>query len=177
MTAVPTETSTTVGQKLTAAFWNTNVGTAINFLLGGASGRKPRLLVTADAGTGLSIANSADTTLKFPTVTIDDDSAWNAATGIYTCATAGVYLFTLAVQWASNATGFRELQIISNGTPTEARGRASGAVDTGGRLSISMLVKLTAGQTVSPVAFQSSGAALSTLTGGKAHFCGVWQSN
>lgn len=77
---------------------------------------------------------------------------------------AGLYMVSCWVDWASNTTGLRQVKIRANGTTTIANEH----VDAGGtspQQTVSVPVKLAAGEYVELIVAQTSGGALN-VTGG-----------
>lgn len=159
---------------LTAAQLN-ETRDSLKYLYGGTgSGEKGSFAARQNAVT--SITNGVDTTVIFQTEDRDNESAYNNATGVWTCAVTGLYLFTATVAFASNATGVRGVLILqSNGL--FARNWVTAATDSTGHCSASVIFLVTAPATVQVKAYQSSGGALNTQGGNDCTFSGVWVGN
>lgn len=108
--AVPT---LAVGDKLTAARWNT-IGTALSFLLA-----PPEAVATNTAGT--SIANTTEVVVPLAGETVDTGPSWDGAmhdnvtnNSRVTFTTTGRYDVEGYTAWAANATGYRRLNLRKN---------------------------------------------------------------
>lgn len=146
----------------------------IQFLIGGtASTVRPSFIAVQNATQ--SIANNTNVTVLFQSTTRDTDSAYVAGTGLYTVATAGLWQFTAAISFASNATGLRANTLVLGGVSYVQESTAT--VDSQGRLTVSVTALLTAGQTAQVQAFQTNsapGGALNTAGNATCVFSGVW---
>jgi len=153
---VATIPTATTGTKLTAAHYL--------FMLGGAAGRKPCLIV--HRSTTQSFTDSVEATVLYNTVDRDLDGAYATGTGIFTCVTPGDYLFVACHQWAASGAGGRFLHIVSTGTITDAYTPlyTVGSPLTTAPCNLTLQTRLAAGNTVQVKAYQSSGVALNTAT-------------
>ncbi|MGZ4663727.1 MAG: hypothetical protein ACXV5Q_01405 [Frankiaceae bacterium] len=160
MATVPTQSTFTDGNVLTAAQLNSNVRDAVNFLLGGSAGRKPVCRVNF-ASTLQSVATGTVTTIVFPQVLQDTDGAYSTSTGTYTVATAGLWLVNVRSYWAANATGIRGLWVNHNGGSAGESWLNSNS-DTGnnGRANVTTIVPASVGDTFTAACLQNSGGAL-----------------
>lgn len=112
-----------------------------------------------------SIVNGGSgTILTFNTEIDDPGGFWDAGTPTrLTIPSAGNYIFGVGATWAGNSTGYRELQVLLNGTTVILSDDRSppGAVDfthtTAGRRAFA------AGEYIQARAFQNSGAGLNIL--------------
>ena len=88
-----------------------------------------------------AIATSSGTALAFNNERYDTDLIHDPATNNsrLTCQTAGKYLIIANIQWAANATGFRQLGIMLNGTTTIAQQRVLSLNATGFTMSVSTI--------------------------------------
>lgn len=123
-----------------------------------------------------SINNNSQTVVKFDTVDEDTDSGYSASTGMYTVATAGLWLFEWAISWASNATGNRT-SIGATSNNTNVFDIVSAAVDGTGRTNGSLIERLAVNATFDVQGVQTSGGALNVaVNAGTAptHMRGVW---
>lgn len=120
----------------------------------------PRARVFHDANQ--SIDDSTVTALAFNSERFDTDGIHDTATNNsrLTCATAGTYLIGASVEWASSATGNRNLSLRLNGT-TFLVGVAQTAL-TGAttQQQFATLYDLAAADYVECMVFQTSGGAL-----------------
>lgn len=149
-----------VGQLLTASLWNIQVRD--NMLVQAACAR-----VFHNAAQ--SIAHNTVTVLAFNSERYDTDTIHDTVTNNsrLTCKTAGKYTITGNAEWAGNASGFRELAILLNGTTIigtndlsvgGVAGTLSHCVSTEYALAINDFVELRA--------YQNSGAALNVSSSG-----------
>jgi hypothetical protein len=139
----------------------------LNFLLGGPPGAKPSFRMVATSTQW--IANATTTTLIYGQVNEDNDSGCNAAAGEYTVRTAGLWLFTVAVAFASSTLGgSRHLYAIGSGAmnPATAHIAIGPAADPTGRLSTSLLARCAVNDTISAQVWQDTGGGLYTDTSG-----------
>jgi hypothetical protein len=145
----------------------------MNFLLGGAATRKPSLRVQLSVVQ--SVPNATTTTLLWNTVSEDTDSGYNSGTGLYTVVTPGLWLFSARANWASNATGVRDIQMqLNNGIIAESSGPSNGDPGGQGRNSISWVGRLNANDVLQVTVFQTSGGALNFVSGGSTGFSAAW---
>ncbi|MGZ6836783.1 MAG: C1q-like domain-containing protein [Blastococcus sp.] len=172
MATVPSQTTFTDGNLLTAGQLNSNVRDATNFLIGGAAGRRPTFRVTRNATQ--SIANATEVQVLWDTVITDTDSGYSTGTGLYTINTAGFWLFQASTFWAANGTGNRAIHLA--GASTDAWEWMAATVDGNGRTSVAFVINMAANQTVASTVYQTSGAALN-FAGGANTFGGVWLSS
>jgi hypothetical protein len=109
-----------------------------------------------------SIPNATDTALLFDSEINDNDSMHSTTTNTsrITAQTPGTYTFFASVEFAGNATGYRQITLIKNGTDYLAMDNrlANAAVVT--RCTIGVSVTLNAGDYVEVWAYQTSTAAL-----------------
>lgn len=119
---------------------------------------------------GQSIPHATWKTLIFNTETWDEDGLHSLSTNAdrLTIRTAGVYLITAQARFAANLTGTRELQIRLNGSTTLALVDCLATAQTNGLayLNLVTLWKLTVGDYLSAVVYQTSGAALNVESAG-----------
>jgi hypothetical protein len=160
------------GNKLTAAQLNSNVRDAVNFLIA-----PPAVALTQSASQ--SIPTAAFTALTWDTEGVDSDNMHSTTvnTDRITAVTAGWYLVTAAVEFATSATGARIVNIKKNGTSVLA-GNNAGPESFQMPQSVTCLVFLAVGDYVQALAYQASGGSLGTIgaTGvnGGTNFSAVW---
>jgi hypothetical protein len=116
-----------------------------------------------------AIANATDVALGFEDVGWGDESLITAGFPYpgFTIIVGGIYLCQAQVRWPSNATGVRSMRWRLNGS-TYLGGIISNAVADANHVSgsVSLLLKLAAGNVLDVVVYQNSGSSL-TLPGGK----------
>ena len=112
--------------------------------------------------TNLSISNTTDTIVTFSSSEFDNDTMWNVSNPTrLTITTAGIYIVSYTLSWASNSTGERIGWVQKNGTSVNrwanlrAAGFAAEAWQTG-----SALISCVAGDYLQLGCYQSSGGAL-----------------
>lgn len=110
-----------------------------------------------------SIADVTDVTVVLNSIVREDDEGASLShatgTGILTIAHAGWYLFTAGVLWDTNATGFRSLSLAASGAKfATVRGPASAGTQVTLQ-TVAALHYITAGQTITVIVHQNSGAA------------------
>jgi len=170
--AVPT---LAVGDKLTAARWNT-VASAIAFQL-----NPPEAMCTNTAGT--SIPNNSETVVPMAGETVDTGPSWDGAmhststnTSRITITTAGRYDIDGLIAFAANATGRRVCNMRLNANGTGGAGTLLRAFSWPSTLTsadfcylpVRTSEDLAVGNVIELFAFQTSGAglALSSAAGG-----------
>lgn len=114
----------------------------------------------------ISISNNTVTALTFNSERFDngDLHSTSSNTDRLTAPVTGLYAFGATVQFASNATGRRQVTLTVNGTEVAADERVpvNGAVTI---ISVSSAWQLTAGDIVRVAVFQTSGGALNVQAG------------
>lgn len=170
MATIPSPRTWVTGEVVTAAEMNTDIRDAVKFLLGGASTRKPSFRTHLSAV--VSIANNTTATAIWNTADEDTDSGYSTGSGLYTVATAGLWVFNARSLWASNAAGTRILAMRVNSVSSSTQ-FVSAAVDGFGRSSTTLVARCAVSDIVDATVFQSSGGALNFGTG-EAGFAGAW---
>lgn len=127
MTTVPVMRTWTAGELVTAAFMNTNIRDAGNFLLA-----RPMAILRQTAAQ--SIANGSYTAVLFDTEDLDRDAGHSTVTNTsrYVPQTPGYQLAAYTLPWAVNATGARSARLRMNGTDTAATSAGRTTVGNGG---------------------------------------------
>lgn len=104
-----------------------------------------------------SVPDITNTLVSFNTELFDTDAIHDpAAPTTLTCKTAGIYLITAQVNFDTNATGARTLQIKHNNTTIIAMNSVAGAT----RVNVSTVYRLAVNDFLIVVAYQNSGGAL-----------------
>jgi hypothetical protein len=111
---------------------------------------------------GQSVASSTSTTVTNWTTGFDVTSSFNATTGAFTVPTTGYYLVSAQIEYGSNAAGTWAATIVLNGT-TQATG-VMGYNATPEAVQVTAVLNCTSGQTITIVAFQTSGSSVSLST-------------
>lgn len=142
---------------VTGLSWILSDGFSAQFSSGGTQSIPSGASTTVTGGTGGWIVSAAGSFNR---------GNLNLATGVFTCVTAGTYLFVAGLSYDVSATGVRIAEIQYNST---TRGRsqilATGA-GTGAEPTVSALVVLAVGDTVKVNAEQSSGGPLNIVQSG-----------
>lgn len=110
-----------------------------------------------------SVANATEAAVAFDAEVFDQGGCHSTSsnTSRLTAPVAGTYLVTATVNWAANATGSRVLILRVGGTTAVARVECAAASGTVREVQqVSHVLKLTAGQYVEAVVYQSSGGSL-----------------
>lgn len=174
MATVPAPRDWVPGDALTASVLNSQIRDAMKFAL-----NPPRARLRNSAAQ--SIANNSWVALTMNTEDADTDAGHSGTNPHYVCQTAGTYLVTAGVMFATVSTGaglptgqrgIRLTTSVNSGsawasagsvmTPsTYASGSAVGAIP----LQVTRQVQLNVGDWVRAEAFQSTGAALATTVG------------
>lgn len=165
MATVPSEDTAAVGGKITAAWANSDIRDAINFLI-----NVPRVRVTHS--TTQSIPTASFTACLFDTEVFDTDSMHSTSsnTSRFTAVTAGLYEVAGMIAWAGSSTGRRGGAFYKNGSiiaGTEVLQYASGT----GSIALPMSdtsIYLGVGDYIEMMAYQDSGGALNANVGGGA---------
>lgn len=147
------------GDGLTAADWNTYVRDNAEFLYA-----PPR--VDAYHSTDQSIANASDTFLAFDSERYDTDTMHSTVTNNsrVTVNTAGLYVVSAGVEFASNSTGSRQIVLVVNGSQSIAvTNTPSGATLGVVRLNVATTWVAAAGDYFQAQVYQDSGGALNAL--------------
>jgi hypothetical protein len=120
--------------------------------------------------TGLSVANSTATAVDFDSEVRDDGTFHSLAslTTRITMTTAGWYVFGGTVQWATNATGLRAVEVTLNGGSTSLCKTLVGAVSGTFYQTVTGAAYFALNDYIELVASQTSGGALNIVsdTGG-----------
>ncbi len=122
-------------------------------------------VVTATTTAGLSVPDSAWTTVPFPTEALDNEGAFTAASGVYTCAIAGLYRIDAQVECSNFPTAntrTAKLAIYKN-AGQEAIASLSGDCDPSS-LRVSALVQLAVGNTVEVKVYHNEGVSKTLST-------------
>jgi hypothetical protein len=119
----------------------------------------PSAFSVKDVGTvSQSIANGTDVAVDFTTVDYDNDSDYSIANNTFTAPTNGIYHFDAMVLWdpPTNSTGYLAISLfVGNSLHSTVRTPAFQGESASNTLSVD--VKLNAGQTVRLNAYQSTG--------------------
>jgi len=170
---VPTTDTVSVGEKITAANYNTYTRDAVAFLIA-----PPRTSVYQTATT--TCTTGVATTILFDTETYDTDTMHSTSsnTGRITATTTGLYTVYAQVCMASNATGTRTLALVKNGATTIANARLQSVIATNAYVDLEVDVQLTATDYVEVTMTQTSGGNLATVAGlGNTWFQARWVAN
>ena len=153
--AYTTPRTRVTGEINTAAQFNSDITANLS-----AIAYKPHALVLNNATQ--SFSNNLVTDAVYNTTIHSSDGMVTGSPSL-TVNTAGLYVCINRLQFASNTTGRRYLQLVVSGTVT-GTAEQSAATFTG--LEVVYMAALTAGQTIKGQAFQTSGAALGTTSTG-----------
>lgn len=106
-----------------------------------------------------SVPNATETAVPFDTAIYDNCNIWNGGYKL-TAPRTGYYLITLAISWPGNSTGTRYQRIRKNGTTylAESQWQPGSATNT---TNTTTVAKLTKGDYIEALVYQSSGGALS----------------
>lgn len=141
------------GDLITASIWNADIVNNLTALAAGA-----RVYHNA----AQSIANSTPTVLAFNSERYDTDTIHDTVTSNsrLTCKTAGKYLIAASVEFAGNATGYREVALLLNGATVIANQTVPSGL--AGALSVAVAAEyaLAVNDYVEARVFQTSGGPL-----------------
>jgi hypothetical protein len=124
--------------------------------------------VKATNVTPQSLLNGATTTFTFTTEELDNAGMFPGSGTTITCTVSGLYLVSASVAWDNSTAGDREIRAQVNGVT-----RASSWVDAAfitafvgstTATDLTMLMNITAGQTLTLVGSQNSGGSLNANT-------------
>lgn len=149
------------GEYPTAAQFNTNIRDASGFLF-----NPPACRVYNNAAINIATSGVAQA-LTFNTERYDTDSMHDVAvnTGRITFNTAGLYLVFATVEFAANATGFRQAYIRLNGvTPILVQTNQAPPATIGSQLNVAGVYKFAAADYVECIVQQGSGGALNVTS-------------
>jgi hypothetical protein len=142
---------------------------ALSTLMTGAVA--PRLYIPtvgASVTTTHAIASATDTTVRFDTAGINNDTMWVSGTTQLTVHTAGNYIAWAQVTFDANVTGLRALHILLNGTSVTSNvvaGASDNALTVAGSVSQLMCrtppMVLAVNATLFLSVFQNSGSSVS----------------
>lgn len=123
---VPSEGTAVVGVPLTAAFWNTNVRDAINFLL------NPPMCEAYQTSATTTLPAGTWTPIGCDTNTVDSYGGHNTSTNNsrYVGPVPGWYQANGIVAFTTGASTYNQARIAKNGNPYQ-RSRATGTPSTG----------------------------------------------
>lgn len=109
-----------------------------------------------------SVNNTTSTKLTFDVVTQDTHGAWSTSNNRFTVGSAGVFDVGGQIGWAANATGYRQISILVNGTTSYILNQttSAGAADPTTCGFSSPTPYLNAGDYFELYAYQNSGGAL-----------------
>ena len=169
----PTTRST--GNLITAANWNTDLVDNIAFLA-----NPPSCRVYNSAAISITTSGTAQA-LTFNSERYDTDTMHDTATntGRITIKTAGLYVVFALVEFASNATGYRQAYIRLNGTTVIAAQSGPAATSLGTELNPTCIYKFAVNDYIEVLVAQLSGGALNVNAGGNftpefgATWCGL----
>lgn len=168
MATIPSPATWTAGEVPTAAKMNTNIRDTANYLL-----NPPTCQVQIPAAQTLTTGTV--TILTATTTVWDTDSMASAADNGIKIKTAGLYLLTGYVAYASNATGYRGALIYGNSTilASDYRTPVSGVPTP---YTVSVLARLAVNDVITLRGLQTSGGNLdATTTNGAGRLSAVWQ--
>lgn len=164
MGTVPTPFHFTAGTVPTAANLNAGIESTLAFLL-----NPPRCKVYASGAQ--SIGTASFTALTFDTEEFDTDAMHSTSsnTSRLVCKTAGIYLLSGSVSWASSASGTRRgARWWLNGSSSNTQAMVvSGSAGTGLPTvhAPTVMVPLAVNDYVELAAYQDTGGSLSTIAG------------
>lgn len=118
------------------------------------------VIVSARGNPGTHTASGSTQTVVIPTADVDNFSAYNTSTGIFTAPRDGTYLISYSTGSVFNSSGARLFQIFKNGVAFQTLERRDGALSGSTISSGTMSISLLAGETASLRYFQNSGGSL-----------------
>jgi len=129
---------------------------------GGAAGGGDDIGARAFNSANISVANSTQVALTFNSERWDTDTIHNNSTNTerLTATTAGKYIITGHVLWATNSTGVRQLSVRLNGSTFIGSQRIATLASADVIMSVATLYDLSATDYVELMAFQDSGGSL-----------------
>ena len=165
MATVPVEDTLAVGGKITAAWGNSDIRDAINFLLA-----PPRALAYQGTAT-TSFTSAVFAVVGMDAETFDTDAMHSTSVNNsrLTIVTTGMYLIVGSLGFAANATGYRQAGIYKNGVLAQ---RAIVMAASAGTTVVPIhgMLSLTAGDYVELAGAQNSGGALTSVASADSTF-------
>lgn len=160
MATLPAPKTWVAGEDLTAGELNLELRDALSFLLD-----PPRASVYTSVDT--TMATSTATAIAFDVEFYDTDSMHDNVTNNsrLTINTSGVYLVKGMVGFASNTTGYREVEIRKNGSGVARSRLQTQPTAIGTTVLIAADIALTAGDYIQLFGWQNSGGNLLTVSG------------
>lgn len=117
------------------------------------------------AGVAQTITSGSYQKVRLDTAVATSDITWDGSDLSFTVPVAGSYLVSANLRWANNnTTGSRYIAFAVDGVQGSSTGITPPAL-TNQNVSFARVLKLTAGQKVSLLAFQSSGGTIALYTG------------
>jgi hypothetical protein len=115
---------------------------------------------TTTNGTGLN--------LTFNTEQWDTDTIHDLVTNPdrFTCHTAGIYMLTFGAEFAANATGVRQIQIMKNGTAVATQNMQNIGAGAAAIMTVSAILSLAVNDYLQFRAYQNSGGNLNIVSDG-----------
>lgn len=115
-------------------------------------------------GATQSVGNNVIVGATFNTVVFDNAGMWNAGTPTrLTCTKSGLYIITGSADWATNATGVRDIGLRVNGASFIAANRVLPNAAETTNINTAMVTRLVVGDFVELTLRQTSGAALDVV--------------
>jgi len=124
----------------------------------------PQVAFAANANANTVLTNGVDVQVPFPAVSINDGNAYNATTGNFTAPSFGLYHFDLGVVEALPAGSTAYLYLEVNGAPSAST--QSTVANGNFPLTISINIKLNAGDVVNVYSLVNGGGNIVTFGGG-----------
>ncbi|MGW1744603.1 hypothetical protein ACWCRD_03085 [Streptomyces sp. NPDC002092] len=161
MATIPSVPTEVPGNFWTSALWNTNVLGGLNYLFA------PVRFKGYSSTTQSLGSSTSSTVLTLDTETVDSDGGHSTTTNTsrFTAQTAGLYVVTGSVCFATNSAGTRTLQVFLNGAGiTGSAVQAAPSASNGTSVYTGTIVQLAVGDYVELAAWQNSGSTLTTST-------------
>jgi hypothetical protein len=110
--------------------------------------------------TNVAIGHATYSTIFFNTAVFDNDGMADLANDRLVVKTPGVYVTVLTAEWASNATGYREIEVILNGAQLAAVNSPAISGDGVKQSCVTAPIRLAAGDLLTAKGYQNSGGSL-----------------
>lgn len=156
--------SNAIGRYTGSTSLNTTLHALLNLALDSISAAFTKYVRTRTVRrrtTGTVASGGAYNAIEIPTAVIG--STWTHASGVFTCAKAGLYRVTLSLSYAANTTGQRGARLAGSGSIGIRTTRVAASTIQDQTVAVETLATCAVGDTITAQSFQDSGATLTVL--------------
>lgn len=111
-----------------------------------------------------TLTNNIEATVLFNNEVLDNSNSYDTSTGVYTAATAGIYLVDASIAFPPNSTGNRIIKLQKNDTDNHAQ-VLPGVAANSAYLNLCCSIRVAVNDTLRIRAYQSSGGDLNISSG------------